>query len=144
MDLPDGTTLDILVEGPLLFVNEGEGAHETLLRKGNPTNSAEAKTCLTGGKKLRQAKINFSIGEEVWTFTLDADEFTLRSLSIPRIEEFMDATSNFEERMHRMETCIQALLHTFDHYCELRKDTAQWKKEVKNIHQWVSNRISRY
>jgi hypothetical protein len=49
----NGEEFGYMLEGPLTFYREGEGAHEALLRKGAPLNSREAVTALLCGKKLK-------------------------------------------------------------------------------------------
>ena len=52
-----------MLEGPLTFFREGEGAHEAVLRKGTPLNSREAGTALYCGKKLKRAKLVLAEGD---------------------------------------------------------------------------------
>lgn len=143
IELEDGTRVGILLQGPLTLAHEGHGAHETVLRKGEPINSAEAKTCLMTGKKLRRAKLALACDEMVWITTVDADEFTFRSMKIPRIEEKMDSVSQFEERMRRLERFMQIFLRLFGMFTELRADSARWPAELKTVRNWVANRTAR-
>mgnify|MGYP006274597077 CR=1 FL=1 len=104
-----------LVDGPLVFVAEGPGAHESAIRKGLPTLSAEAKAALEVGKKLKQAKLVVSRGNEMWNATLDADTFAFRSLRLPD-GEALDPDSTFLERvtnLHIFQALVYALLQKF-------------------------------
>ena len=138
-NIPDVGEIAFMVEGPLTFVMEGKGAHETNLRKGEPMHSAEAKTALLSGKKLKKAKIQFVRGEEAWAFSFDADEFIFRSLKLPQTETF-DRVGKFQERMVLLETFRQIYFHLFRTFVEERSNTNTWGKTKKDMREWVANR----
>jgi hypothetical protein len=135
--------VNILIEGPLTFVHEGNGAHISVLRQGEPVNSAEARTCLLSGKKLKSAKVTLAIGEENWKVTLDADEFVLRGLTVPQSEENLDPISRFQERMLGLEKFTEVFLGLYDVFMEQRADSHRWKKTRDSIHEWVKSRKGR-
>ena len=88
MALAAGGEIGVLLEGPLTFTHEGNGAHAAVLKKGMPENSIEAKTCLLSGKKLKEAKITFALDEQLtWSFGFEADQFLIRGLKLPQGEE---------------------------------------------------------
>ncbi len=137
--IPDVGEIAFMVEGPLTFVMEGKGAHEITLRKGEPMLSAEARTALLSGKKLKKAKVQFVRGEEAWAFTFDADEFVFRSLKLPQTESF-DRVSKFQERMVLLEVFRQSFFHLFREFAKERDDSAAWKKTKEAMRQWVAER----
>jgi hypothetical protein len=101
--------------------------------------SAEARTALLSGKKLKKAKLQFVRGEEVWAFTFDADEFVFRSLKLPQTETF-DRVGKFQERMVLLETFRQCYFHLFREFVKERDNSAQWKKTKEAMRQWVAER----
>ncbi|NQZ59511.1 MAG: recombination-associated protein RdgC [Lentisphaeraceae bacterium] len=105
--VPDLGEFCIGLDGPLSLVAENMGAHESVLRKGLPTLSPEAHQALCSGKKLKSARVSFTRGDEIWTFTLDADNFIFKSLKLPD-GEAMDVVSRFEERMTFLDTFQEA------------------------------------
>ncbi len=137
--IPDVGEIGYMVEGPLTFVMEGKGAHEIVLKKGQPMLSAEARTALLSGKKLKKAKIQFARGEEVWAFTFDADEFIFRSLKLPQTEAF-DRVGKFQERMVLLETFRQTFFHLYTEFVKERNDSKEWKKTKANMRKWVADR----
>lgn len=143
LNLPDIGDVQIMIDGPLTFVHEGNGAHETVLKNGNPVGSAEAKTCLLSGKKLRQAKLMVAQGDLSWQATVDADEFTFRSLSLPKSETLMDAVSQFQERMELIERFSEIFLCMFDCFIEVRKRPSEWSQQREKIHSWIQQRHAR-
>ena len=132
----------VIVEGPLTFMSDGDGAHEAVLRNGSPLQSAEAKTSLMCGKKLKRAKITLAREEEVWQCTVDADQFVFRGLKLPKVES-LDAVSLFEQRMMSMNLFVKVFLYLYDDFLEERFDKERWSKTEKEIHAWVTDRNMR-
>ncbi len=142
--LSEGRELGVLVEGPLTFMHEGNGAHAAVLKKGAPENSIEAKTCLLGGKKLKEAKITFALDEQqAWSFGLEADQFVIRGLKLPQGEGQMDAISRFQERMIYLEQWRDIFLDLFGAFLDARTEPKKWKNTVSDIRAWVQGRPAR-
>lgn len=141
VDLPEGGVFSVLVEGPLLFDQEEQG--ETAIRKGEPMISAETRAALLSGKKLRRAKLTLARGaEEQWTCTLDADEFVVRSLKLPRTEA-IDAAGRFLERMEMLDTFREAFLGLYKTFAQLRDDRKACKALEQEMKEWMNSRPSR-
>jgi len=137
--VPDVGEIAYMIEGPLTFVMEGKGAHEISLKKGQPMLSAEARTALLSGKKLNKAKVQFVRGEEVWSFSFDADEFIFRSLKLPQTEAF-DRVGKFQERMVLLETFRQTFFHLYGAFIKERNDSKAWKETKEAMRKWVAER----
>ena len=104
-----------MIEGPLTFFLEGDGAHITLLRKGSALISTEAKTALMSGKKLTSAKITIARNQEAFNTTIDASEFIFRGFKIPKLED-LDSISWFQQRMislNRFQSVFTAFYRKF-------------------------------
>jgi hypothetical protein len=127
------------LEGPLMLVNEGSGAHETVIKKGNPMNSSELKTALMAGKMLKRAKVNMAMGDQVWSFTMDADEFKFSGMKLPPTESY-DSTSRFAERMVHVDMFRQMFFGLFGLFAAERTKSDEWSQTVKAIRQWVADR----
>ncbi len=130
----------LLIEGPLTFIHEGGGAHETVLKKGSPSTSTEAGTCLQSGKKLRKARISFVLGEAVWRFSLDADEFTFSSLVLPDPEDGLDAISRFQDRMMTLNQFQEMFYGLYGSFVEKRQSPPSWKPVKDAMKKWVASR----
>ena len=135
-------TLNMFIEGPLNFalVDEASGAGETVVKKGVPQRSAEAKAALAVGKKLKKAKITISQGENMFSFAFDADKFCFSGLSLPDGEE-MEIHSKFEERVNFLNMFKQAIEAYFKTFVESVK-SMDWPAEVEKIQQWSADRES--
>mgnify|MGYP003307961879 CR=1 FL=1 len=151
-DILTGTDLGnfhITVLGPLNFAFSPAkakdpdlcGAGESVVKKGNPLASAEAKAALRVGKKLRKAKIILARSEsEKWTFTFDADTFAFSSLALPEGEE-MELNARLEERV----TFLHVLHRAMEEYFKAFVNSLQGDKLAvteKKIRQWAMDRES--
>jgi hypothetical protein len=133
-----GPELAMMLEGPVTFFREGQGAHEAVLRKGNPFDSREAGIALLGGKRVKRAKFTLAQGETMWCAAVDAD-FGFRGLKLPKGEQ-IDASGQFQERMLHLETFAEAFLNLYDRFVEQRMTPATWKKTVASMREWVGKR----
>jgi len=126
-----------MVDGPLVFVAEGNGAFESSIRKGQPTLSAEAKAALTVGKKLKRAKLIFARSKnEVWSVSVDADTFLFRGLRLPE-GEALEANSAFEERVTCLHVFQSLFFALFERYLKDMGDSAKFTATQKRAKQWV-------
>ena len=142
--LAEGRELGVLLEGPLTFTHEGNGAHAAVLKKGMPENSIEAKTCLLSGKKLKEAKITFALDEQVaWSFGFEADQFLVRGLKLPQGEGQLDSISRFQERMIFLEQWREIFLDLFGTFLRARTDSKKWKQATADIREWIQGRPGR-
>jgi hypothetical protein len=141
--LPGIGGLGVLLEGPLTFMHEGSGAHVTVLRNGEPMGSAEAKTCLLSGKKLKQCKLTFGLGDELWKCTFDADGFICRGLSVPEESGNLDPMSRFQSRIAQIDRFRDMLLALYDRFLEERIDKSGWTGAKKKIREWAKSRSAR-
>ena len=132
----------VMVEGPLLFYMEGAGAHETVLRKGEPVFSIEAKTALLAGKKLRRAKLSLARGNETWQVTLDARDFAFRGLRLPD-SEALDPVARFQDRMRALDVFVQAFFSLYERFLDERRDASRWKQTLREVHRWLLDRSVR-
>jgi hypothetical protein len=141
--LPQGEKLSVLIEGPLTFVHEGNGAHEITLRKGEPINSAEAKSCLLSGKKLKEARVTFALDDDYWVFRMNADEFAFKSMNMSKTEEMLDPISLFQDRMLKIDHFKELFDALYLLFLKERAEPSVWKKTVTSIRQWVTARAER-
>ena len=132
----NGDEYGYMLEGPLVFFREGEGAHEALLRKGSPLLSREAGMALFCGKKLKRAKFTLARGDQAWTATVDAD-FAFRGLKLPRGDQ-TDPIGRFQERMLSIEAFTGAWFTLYAKFLELRRDPAAWSLCLSGMRAWVS------
>jgi len=131
----------MMIEGPLVLVSDedGAGAVESVIRKGLPTQSAEAKAALMVGKKLKRAKLILARnpGEE-WAVTVDSD-FVFRGLKMPE-GEAMDPESIFEERMTNLFIFQTIFFNLYKRFLDEMTDSQKAREYQENAKKWVANR----
>ncbi len=146
-DTADDGEFAFALDGPLVFFNEGDGAHETLVRRGAPTVSAEAKTCLLAGKTLRSARLMFARADQEWRATFDAERFHVRGLRLPEdrgAPRSWDAATRFQERMIAIGRFLDMLLALFDRFTDERNEPKVWAETVREIREWAARRKARH
>ncbi len=136
-------TFNLIIEGPLTFAcasDDAPGASESVVKKGCPQMSAEAKAALSVGKKLKKAKILLARGDaDKWTFAFDADMFTMSGLKLPETES-MELNTRFEERVIFLNILQQAFEEYFKKFAT---DILSGEKAVLDkITRWASERES--
>ena len=128
----------VMIDGPLTFIADGEGALEIAVKKGNPLKSAEAKAALKVGKKIKKSKIIIARNDQTWSAGFDADNFTFSGITLPEGEE-MEYNSRFAERMDSLQAFKTAFVDLF--YLFLNEITsAEWVKKTEKIKTWVEKR----
>ena len=133
----------LMIDGPLAFIAEGAGAFESVVRKGTPTLSAEAKAALLVGKKLKSAKFILAQDKNVeWSCTLDANEFIFRGLKLPE-GEAMDPLGIFEERMTNLYTFHSVFFGLFQKFLTEMADSEKANAYREKAREWISNHEER-
>jgi hypothetical protein len=131
------------LEGPLLFTRAGAGAHEIAVRKGLPTVSAEAKTALLSGKKLRRAKVLIARADEAWSCSFDVEQFVFRAVKLPEPTEALEPVSRFQDRMLKLDAFRCLVLELLDRFVAERHDPKKWAGIQTEIHKWAADRATR-
>ena len=140
VDVKGYEKFSMMIDGPLSFISDGEGSFETVVRKGNPLKSAEARAALNVGKKLKKAKLVFCRADEIWTACFDADNFTFSALSLPEGEE-MDYGSRFAERINNLHI-FKTVFHSYYRYFLAQTKETDWTQKLDKIRDWIKNRES--
>ena len=128
----DLRTVDIGFDGPLQFINDAAaGAQQVKVGKGLPTLSVEAQKAIGNGKKLQKAKISFALGDDIYTFTFDADMTSYSGTSLPDGDSMssLDRIAERVDMMINLDEIIKQLVHKFaEAACDYpsRQDMLEW------------------
>ena len=99
----------------------------------------EARFGLGKGKKVTRATIRLEKDELASQFTLSADDFTLGSMKLPKVEkpeEDDDPDAMLLERFYLMEVCLGLLESLYATFLRLRLSAA-WGETVQEITTWI-------
>ena len=123
-----------------IVVQGGEGdTRETASVAGTLSPLTEARFGLGKGKKVTRATIRLEKDELAFQFTLSADDFTLGSMKLPKVEkpaEDEDPDAMLLERFYLMEVCLGLLESLYATFLRLRLSAA-WGETVQEITTWI-------
>jgi len=128
----------------LLEYGEGESS-EKLICSGLQTELQEARTGLQVGKKLEQARIKISKGDQEYNFTLAAGLMEFRNVKLPKTAgtETEEIASPEEvegmilERIFLFEELIKTVNELFRMFLQIRTGN-QWEEELQRVRAWVA------
>lgn len=92
--LAGGRVVGVALDDFLTFAALTEDETEQTLRRGLPTRTAEARTALRQGHRLRKARLLLAEGDRQWTATLDAPTMTLSGVKLPDDAEECDSDAD--------------------------------------------------
>ena len=130
-----GPQYGYMLEGPLTFYAEGQGAHEVTIRKGSVLNSREAASCLRAGKLLSKAKFVIVQHDNMWTGTVD-NTFAFTALKLPP----GDGGLRYElhAQRHLMLTgFLEAWTGLYSQFLALRSAPEKWAAQALQMEQWI-------
>ncbi|HEB54425.1 MAG TPA: hypothetical protein ENI87_14330 [bacterium] len=115
--LTGGRVVGVALDDFLAFAARTEDDTEQTLRRGLPTRTAEARTALQQGHRLRKARLLIAEGERQWTATLDAPTMTLAGVKLPEdaeeCESEVDRTHDRAANWLALHEIVQGLYGTF-------------------------------
>ncbi|KAB2892200.1 MAG: hypothetical protein F9K32_00375 [Desulfobulbaceae bacterium] len=129
----------------LLEYGEGESA-EKLICSGLRAELQEARTGLQVGKKLEQARVRMTKGDNEYNFTFVATYMEFRNIRLPKTATTeSDETGNREdvegmilERIYLFEELLQTVNMLFRCFLNVRLDQ-EWTSELSKIRGWIAN-----
>ena len=143
----EGDIVVVFEKHMLLEYGEGESS-EKLTCRGLQTELQEARTGLTMGKKLEQARIQLTYNDYEWNFTLAGSLMEFRTVKLPKTEGDSGNIQNPEERegmvlerIFLFEELERLVLELFRLFLQLRVGEG-WREELLRVREWV-NRAER-
>ncbi len=131
----------------LLEFGEGQSS-EKLICRGLQTELKEARTGISIGKKLEQARMRIEQSEHEWSFTLAAGLMEFRNVRLPKTagmeEDSPDKQQEAEgmvlERIFLFEELVRIVDSLFKIFLEARIGTG-WREEILKIRGWVDKSV---
>lgn len=115
--LSGGRVVGVALDDFLSFAAPSEDETEQTLRRGLPTRTAEARTALRQGRRLRKARLLIAEGSRQWSATLDAPTLTLTGVKLPEdaeeCESDVDRTADRSANWLALHEIVQALYGVF-------------------------------
>ena len=95
--LGGGRVVGVAIDDFLSFAALTEDETEQTLRRGLPTRTAEARTALRQGHRLRKARLLIAEGDRQWTGTLDGPTLAMSGVKLPDDAEECESESDRTE-----------------------------------------------
>lgn len=93
-ELSAGRSVGVALDDFLAFAAPSDDETEQTLRHGLPTRTAEARTALRQGRRLKKAKLIVAESSRQWTATLDATTMTLTGVRLPDDAEDVESPAD--------------------------------------------------
>lgn len=123
-----------------IVVQGGQGdAKDTATVAGTLSPLTEARFGLGKGKKVTRATIRLEKDELAFQLTLSADDFTLGSMKLPKMEkpaEDEDPDAMLLERFYLVGVCLGLLESLYATFLRLRL-SADWSETIQEITAWI-------
>ena len=115
--LPGGRVVGVALDDFLAFAAPSQDETEQTLRRGLPTRTAEARTALREGRRLRKARLLVAEGSRQWAATIDAPTMALNGVKLPEdaeeCESEADRTADRAANWLALHEIVQALYARF-------------------------------
>ena len=135
----DGQPFSVSMEQRIV-VQGGQGdAKDTATVAGTLSPLTEARFGLGKGKKVTRATIRLEKDELAFQLTLSADDFTLGSMKLPKMEkpaEDEDPDAMLLERFYLVGVCLGLLESLYATFLRLRL-SADWSETIQEITAWI-------
>ena len=144
VEVPGVGPVALWIEEHLVLEGPDSQSKENILKSGDVAGSAEAAAALSVGKKVTRARMGLTMDELQWSFTIDAEGLTLRSLKIPPVdveeEDADDPEALILIRMGLVRKALDAMDGLFSQFARLRL-SSEWQAEtVPAIGRWIEEK----
>jgi recombination associated protein RdgC len=128
------------IEGKVTLRSDEEGAGETVTCTGESSGFREARVALRAGKKVSQARLRLTLGDEEWTLTLDARTWDVRGMKGPKTlhDAREDPEGFFLERFGLIERVAGVLDRLLIAFVRLRASEAWHREELPAMARWIA------
>jgi hypothetical protein len=115
--LAGGRIVGVALDDFLSFAAPSDDETEQTLRRGLPTRTAEARTALRQGHRLKRARLLIAEGSRQWSATLDAPTLALTGVKLPddaeECESDADRTADRAANWLALHEIVQGLYALF-------------------------------
>ncbi len=132
----EGGETGVVFDDYVALISEGDDREESILKKGSPHRSAEARTALLVGKLVASAKLTIARGERTFVATVAGETLDLRSVRYPD-PEGADAEERTLERLEAMKEIGEILDGLYALFLGVRVSPEWDGKEVPAMQRWI-------
>lgn len=142
--LDEEHTINLWFDGRLTLQSAADDGGEVVVCQGETSQTREGRFSLNENKKVTQARLRMVLGEEEWSFALDARWLNFRSLKTPRIMDDRkdDPDGLFYEKMYLLERPVAVVNHLFHQFITLRISPEWEQEELPAMTQWLQKEMT--
>jgi len=123
------------------LISDGEDREESIVKKGSPHRSAEARTALLVGKLVAAAKLEIARGERSFTATVVGETLDFRSVKYPD-PQGDDPEERAVERLEAMRELTDIIDALYGMFLGVRTSPAWDAREVPAMTRWIKKRAA--
>ena len=140
VDLGGDGQIEIRLGGKMTLESDMDEAMESVTCSGDHPLLKEARYALTKAKKITKAAIKLIIGDDEYSFTLDARWMNYRSFKTPRVvqDDKDDPEGLFYEKAGLMEKAITTMDTIFIYFIKSRLSPDWEDKELPPMIRWIN------
>jgi recombination associated protein RdgC len=131
--------VELWFDAKIILSMENDQGTETVTCIAPNHHFKEARFALSQNKKISEATIRMRLGDDEWSFTVDATWFNFKSFKGPKVIEDKneDPEGLFYEKMLLMEKPVVLMNALFRTYILNRLSTAWDSQERPALEQWI-------
>jgi len=137
--LGDSGSAEIWLDDRIVLQPDQEDREDKVICLGDISRSREARFALAEYKTVTEAKIRLRVGDDEWSFILDATWLNFKSFKTPRLmeDDKEDPDGLFYEKRHLIEKAVAAVDAVFSSFIKLRLSTDWETHELPALLQWI-------
>jgi hypothetical protein len=135
-----GGGVEVFFDDALALAGEGDKPAVSTFKGDPSTMRSELAVALKQGKKIAKAKVQIVTGDGNWSFTIDTDEWLVRSLKMPTsLVDGSDPEAVILDRLALMEKGEEIIERILSHYLKARVDAKGYASMAKDVAKWIDS-----
>jgi hypothetical protein len=133
-------TFHLYIDDKIVLSSTSGSVRENSLKGGTPAYAFEAGSALGTGKLVHEAKFILQDSERQWSFSLLADDLSLRTVRLPTISE-ADSHAHINQRIAYSQLLSNLIDELFRSFMEIRISD-EFNGELTKIREWIENKVT--
>jgi hypothetical protein len=130
----------LFIDNKIILSSASGSVRENSLKGNSPAYAREAGTALSSGKMLSEAKFILQNQELHWSFSISAEDLSLRSVRLPNVTK-ENSKEHFAQRIAYGKMLNDIIDELYKEYMNLRL-TSGFKEEAILIQDWLVAKIA--
>jgi hypothetical protein len=130
----------LFIDNKIVLSSASGSVRENSLKGNSPAYAQEASAALSSGKMLQEAKFILQNQELNWSFSISAEDLSLRGVRLPNISKDT-SKEHFAQRVVYTKMLHDILDELYKEYMDLRL-TDGFKKETGYLQEWLVGKIN--